>query len=73
MCFNLTVVKRRLVVKHLLACCQRAFLLRCIIYELKLSMRACAFGVRDVMKLMGVVILASAPGCEASNLLLFSL
>ena len=35
-------------------------------------MRARALGVRDVMKLMGVVNFASAPGCEAPNLLLFS-
>ena len=35
-------------------------------------MRAHALGVCDVMKLMGVVIFARAPGCEAPNLLLFS-
>ena len=42
-----------------------------IYLQLKLSMHARAFGVRDVMKLMGVVNFASAPGCEAPKLLLF--
>ena len=34
-------------------------------------MRSRIIDIRDVMKLMGVVDFASAPGWEASNLLLF--
>ena len=36
-------------------------------------MRARALDVRDVMKLMGVLNFAGAPGCEVPNVLLFSL